>query len=438
MRVAPLSLSGRSGKGEFLGKSPCGFEAARPRGDQENFPVQTQAQRQTPAPISPEVLVQRARDLVPVLAERAKKAEEARCIPAETIADMQQAGFFRVLQPKKYGGYEMDPQVFYDVCMTLAEGCMSTAWIYGVIGVHNWQIALFDPRAAEDIWKSDTSVLIASTYMPKGQVKKVDGGFKFSGRWGFSSGIDHAQWAFLGGLIFGDDPKAPPEYRTFLLPKSDYQIVDTWHVMGLKATGSKDVVVKDAFVPEYRTHRAQDGFMGTNPGRDTFSAPLYKLPFGQIFVRAVSSAAIGGLQGAVNSFRDWGKAWMGNMGVKTAEQGPAQIAVADILAAIDEMKLVLNRNFDALMEAARAGKPLEVERRLQYRYQASQVVDRCAKLSYQLLSACGGRGIFNDFPVVRHFLDIHAARAHYANNPDIFGRNFGGVMLGRENTDFFI
>jgi 3-hydroxy-9,10-secoandrosta-1,3,5(10)-triene-9,17-dione monooxygenase len=399
--------------------------------------VQMPATKSTP--ISPETLVQRARDLVPVLAERAPRAEQDRKVPKETIADLQKAGLFEVLKPKKYGGYEMDPQVFYDVCMTLAEGCMSTAWVYGVIGVHNWQIALFDPRAAEDVFGKDPQTLIASTYMPKGQVTPVEGGFKFSGRWGFSSGIDHAEWVFLGGLIFTGDPaKNPPEYRTFLLPKKDYEVVDTWHVMGLKATGSKDVVVKDVFVPEYRTHKASDGFMGTNPGREAFPAPLYKLPFGQIFVRAVSSAAIGGLQGAVNSFRDWGKAWMGNMGVKTADQGPAQMAVAESLAAIDEMKLVMNRNFDALMAAARAGTQVDVNTRLQYRFQAAQVVERCARHAYQVLSACGGRGIFNDFPVVRQFLDIHAARAHYANNPDLFGRNFGGVMLGRDNTDFFI
>ena len=128
-------------------------------------------------PLSPDVLIQRARDMVPVLASRAKETEEARMVPVETVREMQEAGFFRVLQPKLYGGYEMDPQVFYDIVMTLAEGCMSTAWIYGVIGVHNWQIALFDPRAAADVWKDDTDVRIASTYMPKGQVKPVDVAF---------------------------------------------------------------------------------------------------------------------------------------------------------------------------------------------------------------------------------------------------------------------
>ena len=388
--------------------------------------------------VTPEMLVQRAKDMVPKLKARVAEAEANRQIPAQTIAEMKAAGFFRILQPKAYGGYEMDPEVFYDVCMTIAEGCMSTAWVYGVVGVHNWQIALFDPKAAEDIWGgSDGSTLIASTYMPKGQVTPVEGGFKFSGRWGFSSGIAHCDWVLLGGLIFTEGQ--PPEYRTFLLPKSDYEVVDTWHTMGLKGTGSNDIVVKDVFVPEYRTHKASDGFMGTNPGRHTFTSDLYKLPFGQIFVRAVSSAAIGGLQGGLDTFRDFASVRVGDMGNKTSEQGPAQIAAAEAAVAIDEMKLVLHRNFSVLMGKIRNEQPLDdVQQRLHFRYQASQVVERCAKHVYQLFSACGGRGIFTDFPLHRYMTDIFAARGHYANNPDQFGRNFGGVMLGRENTDYFI
>lgn len=387
---------------------------------------------------SPEELIQRARELVPVLRERARDAAQQRKVPDETIADLQKAQLFQVLKPKKYGGFEMDPQVFYNICATLGEGCMSTAWVYGVVGVHNWQIALFDPRAAADIWEKDTSVLIGSTYMPKGQVEPVEGGFKFSGRWGFASGVDHVDWIFLGGLIFGEEGQ-PPEYRTFLVPREDFEIVDTWHVMGLKATGSKDVVVKDAFVPEYRTHKGEDGFTCDNPGKEAFPADLYKLPFGQIFVRAVSTAAIGALQGALDTFVDFGKVRVGGMGSKTSEQPPAQEAVAATSLAIDEMKLVMERNFDVLMEKIRAGQALDdIEQRVHYRDHAAQVVERCARHAYQLFSACGGRGIFEDFDVNRHMLDIFAARAHFANNPDMFGRNHGRVMLGQENTDVFL
>ncbi len=388
--------------------------------------------------VTPDILVQRARDMIPRLKARAQQCETDRKVPNETVAEMQEAGFFRVLQPKLYGGYEMDPQVFYDVCMTLAEGCMSTAWIYGVIGVHNWQIALFDPKAAEDVFGKDTNTRIASTYMPKGQVKPVEGGFRFSGRWGFSSGIDHCDWVFLGGLIFTEGQ--PPEYRTFLLPKSDYEIVDTWHVMGLKGTGSKDIVVKDVFVPEHRTHRGVDGFMGTNPGRDTFTADLYKLPFGQIFVRAVSSAAIGGLQGALDTFLDFAKVRVGDMsGSKTSDQALVQLAAGEAAIAVDEMKLVLRRNFDVLMSKIRNGEALDdIPQRLHFRAQAAQVVERATKHAQQLLAVSGGRGIFVDFPLHRYVFDMMAARGHYANNPEQFGRNYGSVLLGRDNGDVFI
>lgn len=252
-------------------------------------------------------LLAQARAMVPILAERAARADAERRLPFETIADFREAGFFRILQPKRFGGYELHPRVFYDVQMTLAEGCASSGWVFGVMGVHNWQLALFDPRAAEDVWGKDDRVLISSSYMPKGQVKRVAGGFRFSGRWSFSSGVDHADWVFLGAIVMpeGDQP-GTPDFRTFLVPRADFEVIDTWHVMGFKGTGSKDVVVKEAFVPEYRTHSVRDGFSGTSPGLESNPGALYRLPFGQVFVRAVSAASIGALKGALDAFREFG------------------------------------------------------------------------------------------------------------------------------------
>ncbi len=385
-----------------------------------------------------EALIRRAQALVPALRERAAQAAQQRRVPAETVRQMQDAGLFRVLQARRYGGYELSPEVFYEIQMTLAQACMSTAWIYGVIAVHNWQMALLDDRASQDVWADDTSVLIASSYMPKGQVRRVDGGFRFSGRWGYSSGVDHCQWVLLGGLVPAETEGEPPEYRTFLVPRGDFEVLDTWDTMGLRGTGSHDVVVSDVFVPEYRTHKSADGFAGTSPGLAVNTAPLYRLPFGQIFVRAVSSSAIGALQGALQEFRAFAGNRVGDMGTRSAEQAPVQLAVAETAVAIDEMKLILRRNFGELMHAAEAGTMLDIETRLHYRYQAAAVVERCAQLIYRLFVTSGARGLFNDNPVVRHFLDIHAGRTHYANNPDQFARNYGGVLLGRDNSDFFI
>ena len=384
-------------------------------------------------------LLSRAREMIPVLAERAAAAEAQRSVPAQTISEFKRAGFFRVIQPKRYGGYELDPQVFFDLQITLAQGCMSSGWVYGVVAVHNWQLGLFDARAQEEVWGKDSSVLIASSYMPRGQVERVDGGFKFRGRWSFSSGVDHADWLFLGGVVPAGNGAGAPDYRTFLVPRADISINDNWHTWGLRGTGSKEVVIEDAFVPEYRTHRAIDGFTGASPGLSVNSAPLYKLPFGQIFVRAVSSASIGGLQGALEVFRKYASMRVSTNDMsRTAEDPSAGIAAAEAAVAIDDMKLELHRNFAAMMDTLGRGESLDINDRIHYRYQSAAVAQRCAEHVDRLFHACGGQGVYTDHPIGRFLADIHAARLHYANNADKFARNYGGVLLGMANSDFFI
>ncbi len=394
--------------------------------------------KNTAPQIGADELVERARAMLPALRSRAEQASVDCKIPDETVREFHKAGFFRVLQPKRYGGYEMDPEVFYAIQMTLAEGCMSTAWIYGVIAGHNWQLALFDPKAQEDVWGKDTSTLISSSYQPKAQVTPVEGGYRISGRWGFSSGVDHCDWAFLGGLIPAADGEAP-EYRTFLVPRSDFTVLRVWDTMGLRGTGSHDVEVKDAFVPAYRTHKAKDGFAVTSPGLKVNTSPLYKLPFGQIFVRAVSSSSIGALQGALNYFRDYAsKRVSTNDFSRTSADPSAQAIAGDTGIAIDEMKLVLFRNFQVLGDKVKSGQPLDLEERIRFRAQSARVSDTCAQLISRLLYSCGAQGVYRDSPLVRTFVDIHTGRTHVANNPDKVNRNYGGFLLGGENTDTFL
>lgn len=386
-----------------------------------------------------EVLLQRARDMIPFLKEHAARTQLERQVPKETVTRMQEAGFFRVLQPRRWGGYEMDPQVFFEIQMALAEGCMSTAWIYGVIAVHNWQIALFDLKAQEDVWQKDTRVLIASSYMPVGKVEPVEGGFKLSGHWAFSSGCDHCDWAFLGGVVPPSADNPEPDYRTFLLPKRDYKVMDTWHTFGLQGTGSNDIVVAEAFVPEYRTHRSLDGFQGTNPGIDSRVVPLYKIPFGQLFPRAVSSSTIGATQGAIDAYLKVASKRVGtNDGTKTAADPQAQMAVARAQALVDQLKMKLSATFDQLMSDAREGRATDIGKRIQYRYESAAVPEACLNEVLELQKVCGGRAIFIDSPLQRFVLDILAGRAHVANNPYKFGCNYGGVQLGVENNDIFL
>ncbi len=388
---------------------------------------------------TPQQVVQNARALQPALRERARRAQQERKIPDETVAEMQAAGLFRVLQPKRWGGYEMDPQVFFDVQHALAEACMSTAWIYGVIAVHNWQIALFDLKAQEEAWKDDTSVLIASSYAPMGKVEPVEGGYKFSGRWSFSSGCDHCQWVFVGGIVPPDAANKTPYFRTFMVPRSEFEIVDTWHTFGLQGTGSKDIVIKETFVPLYRTHSNVDGFLGTNPGPDSHTVPLYKIPFGQLFPRAVSAGAIGALQGAIDNYREVaGKRIGSNTGTRTAEDPHAQMAVARAQALHDQLNLKLKANFEQLMADARAGKATDMNQRIQYRFESAAAPEECLNAVLELQKICGGRAIFLESPLQRFTLDILAGRAHVANNPYPYGKNYGAVQLGLESTDIFL
>jgi 3-hydroxy-9,10-secoandrosta-1,3,5(10)-triene-9,17-dione monooxygenase len=386
-----------------------------------------------------ETLIERARALIPVLKTRSDAAVAARCLPAETIRDLSEAGFFRVLQPSRYGGYELDPQVFYDIQMALAEGCMATAWVYGVIGVHPFQLGLFDAKAQADVWGKDDATLISSSYQPVGRVERVEGGFQLSGRWGFSSGCDHCSWVFLGALIPPAEPGGPPEMRTFLLPRSDYEIVHDWNVFGLQATGSHGIVVDKAFVPEHRTHRAVDGFLCKNPGQSVNSAPLFRLPWAQVFVRAVSSAAIGALQGALNAFVAIAAKRVSTNTGKSSKLDPFALnAAARTQSAILEMKTVLMKSFDDMMDTIRAGKEIPLPDRLRYRFESSQVVRRCGALCDELMPLLGGRAIYMDSSVVRYWLDINAARAHVANDPAIIGTSLGALYVGENVQEFFI
>jgi len=395
-------------------------------------------------------LIAKARALMPLLRERAAVCAELGHLPRITIDDFQRAGFFRIMQPALFGGYELNPQTFFAVQSILAEGCMSSAWVLGVVAIHNWQLGMFDIRAQRDVWGDDSSTLISSSYMPVGKVTRVDGGFKLSGHWGFSSGSKHCRWAFLGAVV--PQEAAPqetvppatgtgeaPDYRTFLVPIKDYQIVDNWNVCGLQGTGSHDIIVTDAFVPEYRTHRALDGFAGTSPGCAHNTNPIFTLPFGQVFTRAVSTSSIGALQGALDVFIQINSRRVGlNDGKRAAQDPNSQYAAANARAVIDECTLVLNRNFERMLDAVNGGAQLGMDERIKMRFDAALVSDKCAQAMNQLFYGCGAQGIFRDHPINRCWLDINAGRTHVANNAAKFGRNLGGTMLGAENEDFFL
>jgi 3-hydroxy-9,10-secoandrosta-1,3,5(10)-triene-9,17-dione monooxygenase len=371
-------------------------------------------------------------DLVGVFRTRGDQARDGRRLPLESIDDLRKAGFFRSLQPRLYGGYELDPSDFFRMQSTIAEGCMSTAWASGIIAVHAFQIALMDPRAQEDVWAEDSDTLVSSSYAPLGTVTKAEGGFRLSGRWGWSSGCDHCSWVLLGAIVPGEG------FRTFLLPTSDYQIIDTWQSMGLQGTGSNDIVVDDVFVPEYRTHKQMDGYSGQNPGLAINEAPLYRLPWAQTFVRVVSTPAIGAAKEGLRLYKELVTNKASGDVTKLAGDTGTLERIAEATTTLDEMESVLYRSFDSMMYAARRNEIIPLEDRALYRYQASLVIEKSMGVIDSLFSSAGGSSVFLGSSIQQRFLDIHTARAHVANNPTAFARNYGALLLGADNQDFFI
>jgi 3-hydroxy-9,10-secoandrosta-1,3,5(10)-triene-9,17-dione monooxygenase len=391
------------------------------------------------AQVSPAELIARARAMVPVLKERARRTTAERRIPDETIAEMQAAGFFRILQPKRWGGYEMHPNTFFEVQKLLAEGCMSTGWVYGVVGGHPYELALFHDQAQVDVWGEDDSVLVSSSYQPVGKVERTEGGFYLSGRWGFSSGSEHCQWVLLGAMIPPAEAGGPPDMRTFLLPRADYRIEDAWHVFGLQGTGSQDIVVDRAFVPDYRTHKAVDGFLCRNPGQAENDAPLFRLPWAQVFLRLVSTAALGGTKAAIKGALEITANRVSTNTGKASKADPLVLgAIAKAFAQVDEMELVLQRNMDDMLSHAERGEDVPMEKRTLYRYQSASVVRRCADLVDDLMPLLGGRAIYTSSPLIQPWLDLHAARAHVANDPNNMAGDVVGGLMGQPPAFTFL
>jgi 3-hydroxy-9,10-secoandrosta-1,3,5(10)-triene-9,17-dione monooxygenase len=391
------------------------------------------------AQVSPAELIARARAMVPVLKERARRTTAERRIPDETIAEMQAAGFFRILQPKRWGGYEMHPNTFFEVQKLLAEGCMSTGWVYGVVGGHPYELALFHDQAQVDVWGEDDSVLVSSSYQPVGKVERTEGGFYLSGRWGFSSGSEHCQWVLLGAMLPPAEAGGPPDMRTFLLPRADYRIEDAWHVFGLQGTGSQDIVVDRAFVPDYRTHKAVDGFLCRNPGQAENDAPLFRLPWAQVFLRLVSTAALGGTKAAIKGALEITANRVSTNTGKASKADPLVLgAIAKAFAQVDEMELVLQRNMDDMLSHAERGEDVPMEKRTLYRYQSASVVRRCADLVDDLMPLLGGRAIYTSSPLIQPWLDLHAARAHVANDPNNMAGDVVGGLMGQPPAFTFL
>ncbi|MFT6670984.1 MAG: 3-hydroxy-9,10-secoandrosta-1,3,5(10)-triene-9,17-dione monooxygenase [Afipia broomeae] len=376
-------------------------------------------------------MLERARALVPKLRERAAKTEEMRRLPPETEKELHQAGLFRILQPKRVGGSELDYVALVDFADVVALADASVAWNLANLASHHWMLGMFDARAQDLIWNENVDALIASSFVfPAGRATKVAGGYTISGRWPFSSGVDSSTWNMLAGIVSSEDDADGVEYRIFLLKQSDYKILDTWSSTGLKGTGSNDVEAKDVFVPDYMTLAVKDVAGGATPGSAVNPGALYALPVFSLFPFVLSGAGLGNAQACLDDYVGIAKHRASTYNrAKLGDLQTTQIKIAEASAKIDAARLIMRRTCIEAMSDARHGTVPDLSEKTKYRRDGAYAVNLCTEAVSTLFSASGARGLYTTGALQRQFRDAHAINAHIAFSFDAAGTNYGRVAL---------
>ncbi len=378
--------------------------------------------------------VARAQALAPKLAARSEATNALGRVPRDIIDEMVGEGLFTLLQPKRFGGSERGLVPFLDCVTALAAGCGSAGWVFSVISIHSFHLGLFGLEAQEEVWGRDPNAVLASSYMPGGKTRAVPGGYRLSGHWKFSSGCDNGEWFILGGLVDGGDGKPPVPYY-FLLPKADVRIDhESWKVMGLAGTGSKDVSVEDAFVPAHRLLLMQAAYDGVSPGSKINPYPLYHLPMMSVFPLCLSAPGVGVAKGAIARYVDMMKSFMTkSRGQSVADFQNSQIRLAEAAALVDSVELLLQRDVRETM-AIRAERQLTNEERVRNRRDHAWAAETSTRAVDLLYKMTGGAGLHDGNALLRSFRDAHAIGMHLGNNWDVAGPLYGSVMLGRPPT----
>jgi len=376
-------------------------------------------------------LLPRAEALVPVLRERAAKAEELRRMPDETIEDLHRSGLFRILQPKRVGGSELPFRAIVELVATISRGDGSTGWVLANLAAHHWLLGMWPKKAQDEIWGESPDNLIGSALIfPRGRAKPVPGGYRLSGRWPFSSGVDAATWSLIGAIVH-DQESGTAEPRIFVLPASDFTIIDTWHVIGLAGTGSKDVAVEDVFVPEYRSVAVREITGGPNPGSAVNPSVLYQLPAISLFAFCIAGVSLGIAQGAIEYFVETMRTRTSYYtGRSLADFVTVQVHLAEAAAIADAARAVLLGDCDEATRIVGEGQIPSLDHRARYRRDGAYAATLCTKAVDVLFQATGGGAIYARNPLQRAFRDVHAANAHYVLNWDINGAMYGRVALG--------
>ena len=388
---------------------------------------------------SSEELVREARKLVPTLRERAEATDELRTLPDETVADLKAAGIHKIFTPRRYGGFEMDWGAHVDVSRELGRGCASTSWVVSVVMSHTWMLGRFPARAQEEFWPEHPDAVIATAFAGGGKMEPVDGGYLLSGQWRFASGVDHADCAIVGGrynMKGRSSEGSLVKFRMAHLLPGEYKIVDTWHAEGLKGTGSKDILVKDLFVPEYRTVLSEDLAGVEPPGAKLHQSYIYRVELQQYFYTLLCGPMLGATRGGLEHYLEQTRGRTGQMfGESVVDQIPVQIRVAESFEELRVADLITDSLMDFLHEAGSSGKRIRGIDRLRIRREPAMAAKLCLSSITRVANMMGVTGQTGKNPVQRHFRDMRTISTHGGINWDNAMTPTGKLLLDLPTGD---
>jgi 3-hydroxy-9,10-secoandrosta-1,3,5(10)-triene-9,17-dione monooxygenase len=386
------------------------------------------------------------------LRNQASVSAEERRLSETTAKVLRETGVMRLVQPSRYGGLEADPRCFVEAMMTTAGYDGAAGWVLGVVGIHNWHIGLYADSVQEEVWGGDPDTWVSSSYNYVGKATPVDGGYQLTGRWGFSSGCEHSQWVFVGGFVL-DDTGRPVEMRHFLLPRKDYEIIDVWNVAGLCGSGSNDIKVSDAFVPEAHSMSWSDLQAHKCPGLEVNTGPLFKMPWGSMFLNAVTAPLVGMAQGMLresvgmvksrvagyippgpasgpfDAKRIWPAVTMAKLAAVSSEIDAARVQMLDNLG--DVYSYVSSSD-----QPGSAGVPLDVRARA--RRDQVMAAQRATEAANTIFGLAGGRGLSLKSPIQRLWRDAQAGSHHVVNGPDQALTSYGAYLMDEPIDDMLV
>jgi 4-hydroxyphenylacetate 3-monooxygenase len=381
-------------------------------------------------PDSETSLLDRVTALLPEIEARAQICEDARQVLLENVTALRAAGYLGAFKPKAYGGHAMLPTDLYPATVALAGACPSTAWAMQLLIAHSHAIAYYDRRLQDEIWGTDPDAMVSSSVAPMGKAVPVEGGILFSGRFQWSSGCDHATWAMLGYMA--DNPATGErEHALAVLPRSDYQIVDTWFAAAMKGTGSKDIVVDNVFVPDYRIETFSALNFGTARGMGQHDDALFRLPFQPIFGGGFSAVSLGIAKATLDKYRqklaDRTRAYTG---AKVAESAPAYMKLAEAHQMVMAAEALLKAEWANFDFHGTTGTPPDMNIFIGWRTTQAYATKLCVAAVNLVFGASGGGALFTSSPLQRLFRDAQATAAHAYSDYDVTSQILGRHLIG--------